>query len=110
MGVVGVGTKLFAAEDLNPLVPATSRITPTPTTPIAASRLSNRYDKLQGQHNIRTNAGDSNYYSGQLNVTRRFALGFAVTGADTYSKLIDSGSNARLSALREFRSHGQPRS
>ena len=87
------GTRLFAAEDLNPLVPAALRITPTTTTPIPASRLSGRYDNLQGQRNIRTNAGDSNYHSGQLNVTRRFSRGLAVTGAYTWSKLIDNGSD-----------------
>lgn len=87
------GTKLFLQEDYNPLVPAARRITPTTSTPIPASRLSGRYDNLQGQRNIRTNGGDSNYHSGQLNVTRRFNKGLMVTGAYTWSKLIDNGSD-----------------
>ncbi len=87
------GTKLFLQEDLNPLVPAARRITPTTTTPIPANRLSGRFDNLQGQRNIRTNAGSSSYHSGQLNVTRRFAQGLAVTGAYTWSKLMDNGSD-----------------
>ncbi|HEX4951178.1 MAG TPA: carboxypeptidase regulatory-like domain-containing protein [Blastocatellia bacterium] len=87
------GTKLFLQEDYNPPVPAALRRTPTTTTPIPANRLSGRLDNLQGQRNIRTNAGSSSYHSGQLNVTRRFAQGFAVTGAYTWSKLIDNGSD-----------------
>ncbi|MBS1809923.1 MAG: TonB-dependent receptor [Acidobacteria bacterium] len=87
------GTKLFLQEDYNPLVPAALRKTPTTTTPIPSSRLSGRLDNLQGVRNIRTNAGASNYHSGQLNVTRRFSRSFAVTGAYTYSKLIDNGSD-----------------
>jgi outer membrane receptor protein involved in Fe transport len=87
------GTKLFLQEDYNPLVPAALRRTPTTTPPIPNSRLSGRLDNLQGQRNIRTNAGSSIYHAGQLNVTRRFSQGFAVTGAYTYSKLIDNGSD-----------------
>ncbi len=87
------GTKLFVQEDYNPPVPAALRRTPTTTTPIPASRLSGRLDNLQGQRNIRTNAGASSYHSGQLNVTRRFSQGLAVTGAYTWSKLIDNGSD-----------------
>jgi hypothetical protein len=78
---------------MNPLVPAASRITPTTSTPIPVNRLSGRFDNLQGQRNIRTNAGDSNYHSGPLDVTRRCTNGFMVTGAYTYSKLIDNASD-----------------
>ncbi len=93
------GTRLFLNEDRNPLVPASLRSTPagftgsTTCTPGAAGCLiSGRLDNLQGQRTIRANSGSSTYHSGQLNVTRRFTNGFALTGAYTYSKLIDNGS------------------
>lgn len=86
------GTRLFINEDVNPLVPASMRITPVTTPAIPASRLSGRLDNLQGSRLIRTNGGSSIYHSGQLLVTRRFAKGFTATGSYTYSKLIDNAS------------------
>lgn len=101
------GTKLFINEDLNPTVPITAsafhpglqRITPaaftgsttcTPNT--AGCFISGRFDNLQGSRLIRTNGGASSYHSAQLNVTRRFVNGLAVTAAYTFSKLIDNSS------------------
>jgi hypothetical protein len=86
------GTKLFINEDLNPSVPLALRITPTTNPPIPASRLSGRLDNLQGSRLIRTNGGSSTYHSGQLNVLRRFANGFSMSAAYTYSKLLDNAS------------------
>jgi hypothetical protein len=86
------GTKLFINEDLNPVVPAALRVIPVTDPPIPANRLSTRLDALQGSRLIRTNGGNSNYHSGQINATRRFSNGFTLTGAYTYSKLIDNGS------------------
>ena len=90
------GTKLYANEDLNPSVPATpnavlpgvSRITP----PGFTGTTTGRFDNIQGSRLIRTNGGSSIYHAGQLLVSRRFARGFALTGAYTYSKFIDNAS------------------
>ncbi|HEX8160794.1 MAG TPA: carboxypeptidase regulatory-like domain-containing protein [Pyrinomonadaceae bacterium] len=115
------GTALFINEDLNPQVPVSAnaflpglqRITPAGfgfpanctvggavTAAQATSRfpagspcpLSGRLDNLQGSRLIRTNGGSSIYHSGQLQVSRRFVKGFALTGAYTFSKLIDNAS------------------
>jgi Carboxypeptidase regulatory-like domain/TonB dependent receptor-like, beta-barrel/TonB-dependent Receptor Plug Domain len=101
------GTKLYINEDLNPSVPAVAtpfhpgiqRITPagftgsTTCTPGSAGCLiSGRLDNLQGSRLIRTNGGSSIYHSSQLNVTRRFVNGFALTAAYTWSRLIDNSS------------------
>jgi hypothetical protein len=84
------GTKLFITEDYNPLlVNPTLRVTPLGY----AGPVSGRLDNLQGQRNVRTNGGSSIYHSGQLSVTRRFANSFTVTGAYTWSKLIDNFSD-----------------
>ena len=101
------GTKLYLNEDLKPSVPAVAnafnpgiqRITPaaftgsrtcTPNT--AGCFISGRLDNLQGSRLIRTNGGSSSYHSAQLLVTRRFVNGFSLTGAYTWSKLIDNAS------------------
>jgi Cna protein B-type domain./TonB-dependent Receptor Plug Domain. len=104
------GTKLFINEDLNPTVPAPNPtrviplVTPTRITPAAFTgsltctpgaagcNISGRLDNLQGSRLIRTNSGTSNYHSGQFSLTRRFANGFTITGAYTWSKFIDNGS------------------
>jgi Carboxypeptidase regulatory-like domain/TonB dependent receptor/TonB-dependent Receptor Plug Domain len=93
------GTKLYVSEDRNPQVPANLRITPagftrsTTCTPNTAGCLiSGRLDNLQGARNIRSNSGSSSYHAGQVSVTRRFNRGLALTGAYTYSKLIDNNS------------------
>jgi hypothetical protein len=93
------GTKLYMSEDRNPQVPANLRITPagftgsttcTPNTP--GCFISGRLDNLQGQRNIRSNSGSSSYHAGQIQASRRFSNGLALTGAYTYSKLIDNNS------------------
>ncbi len=93
------GTKLYMNEDRNPQVPANLRITPagftgsttcTPNSP--GCFISGRLDNLQGQRNIRSNSGSSSYQAGQIQVSRRFSNGLALTSAYTYSKLIDNNS------------------
>jgi hypothetical protein len=86
------GTKLFMNEDRNPPVPAELRVIPQTTPPIPASRLTNRLDALQGGRTVRSNSGSSMYHAGQVFVTRRFAQGLTFSGAYTFSKLIDNGS------------------
>jgi hypothetical protein len=83
------GVKLFITEDLNPTVPPAFRITPAGVT----TGLQNRLDNLQGGRSIRTNGGSSIYHSGQVSLTRRFADNFTITGAYTWSKLIDNFSD-----------------
>ena len=105
------GNKLFINEDKNPSVPAALRSAIpagypncTPNTNVTAAQattqfpagvlcpLSGRLDNLQGGRLIRTNSGNSIYHSGQFLLQRRFANGVALTGAYTYSKLIDNAS------------------
>ena len=80
------GVKLFINEDLNPLVRPELRITPAGYTGPTTGRL----DNIQGARLTRTNGGSSTYHSGQLEVRRRFANNFQITGAYTYSKLISN--------------------
>lgn len=104
------GTKLYINEDLNPQVPAPNPtrpipiVTPTRITPAgftgsttctvgtAGCLISGRLDNLQGSRLIRTNSGSSIYHAGQFELTRRFANGFSLSGAYTWSKFIDNGS------------------
>jgi hypothetical protein len=98
------GTKLFAQEDLNPLVPANLRITPVGPTPPYGYTL--RYDNLQGSRMIRTNDGSSTYHAAQVQVGRRFGSTFSFNGSYTWSKLIDFSSdvftNNNTPAISEF--------
>ena len=80
------GTNLFINEDANPLVRPELRVTPAGQT----ANLSGRLDNLQGARTVRTNGGDSNYNSGQLELRRRFAGNFTLTGSYTFSKLINN--------------------
>jgi len=80
------GTNLFINEDANPLVRPELRVTPAGVT----TGLTGRLDNLQGARTIRTNGGDSNYNSGQIEVRRRFVNNFTVTGSYTFSKLINN--------------------
>ncbi|MCP9496634.1 MAG: carboxypeptidase regulatory-like domain-containing protein [Pyrinomonadaceae bacterium MAG19_C2-C3] len=113
------GTKLFITEDYNPTVRPEQRITPanyagpncTPNSNITPAQalpgfpagricpLTGRLDNLQGARGTRTNGGSSSYHSGQLEVRRRFAGNFQITGAYTFSKLIDN--NSEVFALTE---------
>jgi outer membrane receptor protein involved in Fe transport len=88
------GTKLYSNDDRNPLVPAALRITPAGFTGTPTNRL----DNLQGARLTRVNGGSSIYHSGQLEVRRRFANNYLVTGNYTYSKLIDNASEVFGSA------------
>jgi len=54
--------------------------------------ISGRLDNLQGSRLIRTNGGSSSYHSAQFLITRRFVNGLALTGAYTWSKLLDNAS------------------
>ena len=89
LGYVGSkGTKLFATEQLNPLVPSSLRA-PVPAS-VPASRTMARVDPLQGPRSIRTNGGSSNYNSFQAEIKRRFSNGFQFTSSYTWSKAIDN--------------------
>ena len=85
------GTKLFATENFNPLVPASLRVDPPNVASIPAARLVNRYDRLQGARGIRTNNGSSNYHSLQTSLNRRMGNS-TVAVAYTWAKLLDYGS------------------
>jgi hypothetical protein len=98
------GTKLYMNEDRNPQVPANLRITPagfTGSTTCTPNRpecfISGRLDNLQGGRTIRSNSGSSSYHAGQIQVSRRFRNGLGLTGAYTYSKLIDNNSELFVS-------------
>jgi len=95
------GTKLFVNEDLNPLVRPELRITPiNPQTGLpVTTALSGRLDNIQGSRLVRTNGGDSNYHSGQLEIRRRFANNFQLTGAYTWSKLISNADEVFAAGL-----------
>lgn len=80
------GRKLFINEDANPLVRPELRITPAGYTGTVSGRL----DNLQGARTVRTNGGNSTYHAGQIEVRRRFANGFSLTGAYTFSKLLSN--------------------
>jgi len=114
------GTKLFINEDANPLVRPELRILPagytgptncTPNTNITAAQatpgfpagtpcpLTNRLDNLQGQRTVRTNGGSSSYHAGQLEVRRRFADNFLLTGSYTFSKLISNADEVFVTGV-----------
>jgi hypothetical protein len=84
------GTRLYATEDLNPLVPLNLQA-PVPSSVPAGRRVA-RLDPLSGSRQTRTNGGSSIYHSGQIEVKRRFRSGLGFTGAYTWSKLIDNVS------------------
>ena len=89
------GVKLFANEDLNPLVPASLRVYPTGYTAASfpASRLQGRLDPLQGSRLIRTNGGSSSYHSFQTSANRHFSNQLTFSLSYTRSKFIDNTSD-----------------
>lgn len=93
------GMDLFIQEDLNPIVPTSLQVFPAgfSRSNLPASWLNQRVDVLQGARNVRTNGGNSKYYSGQLNVSRRFANGVSFNAAYTRSKSLDNGSDIFVS-------------
>jgi len=89
LGYVGSkGTRLFATEQLNPLVPSDLRASVPATVP--ADRKQNRLDPLQGPRRTRTNGGSSSYNSFQAEIKRRFANGLQFNSSYTWSKAIDN--------------------
>ncbi|MGH9956294.1 MAG: carboxypeptidase regulatory-like domain-containing protein [Pyrinomonadaceae bacterium] len=82
------GTKLYVTEDANPLLNRPDLLLPVPAgfTGTPQSRL----DRLQGGRSVRTNGASSIYHSGQLEVRRRFANNFTMTGGYTWSKLVSN--------------------
>ncbi|HYP07639.1 MAG TPA: carboxypeptidase regulatory-like domain-containing protein [Bryobacteraceae bacterium] len=105
LGYVGSkGTKLYATEQLNPLVPSSLRA-PVPAS-VPANLRENRLDPLQGSRNIRTNGASSSYNSFQTELKRRYASGFQFSTSYTWSKAIDNiselfsyGNTASLGAF-----------
>lgn len=95
------GTGLFLNEDLNPQVlnPAL-RVLPAGFGSLAELQaalpagytLQPRLDPLQGSRTIRTNNGHSSYHSGQFQLSKRFTRDIGFSGAYTWSKLLDNGS------------------
>jgi hypothetical protein len=84
------GVRLYAQEDLNPLVPVELQ-TPVPAT-VPANRKMARLDPLSGSRGTRTNGGSSIYHSGQTELKRRFRSGMSFSAAYTFSKVIDNVS------------------
>jgi hypothetical protein len=84
------GTRLYANEDMNPLVPLNMRIIPSVTPTLFA--LQGRFDALQGGRLIRTNGGSSIYHSLQVSADRRFSNGLMIRTSYTWSKMIDNAS------------------
>ena len=94
------GVRLFATEDLNPLVPSSLQHFPAgySAANFRPNQLSGRFDPLQGSRSIRTNGGSSKYQAGQLSVSRRFANNFNFQLSYTRSKFLDNGSDIFLSS------------
>jgi hypothetical protein len=86
------GVRLFATEEFNPPVPTNLRITPATAAPIPDSRLTRRLDNLQGERNIRTNGGSSNFHSLQMMAMHRLRAGLSFSASYTWSKNIDNVS------------------
>ncbi len=90
------GVKLFATEDLNPIVPAALDHFPagySASNFILNTTYQNRWDALQGARNIRTNGGGSTYNSAQISLNRRYANNLLFTLSYTRSKYIDNGTD-----------------
>jgi hypothetical protein len=92
VGYVGSkGTRLYATEQLNPLVPAEFRA-PIPANLRPGTATQNRMDPLQGSRSTRTNGASSSYHSFQTQLQRRYSSGLQISGAYTWSKAIDNVS------------------
>lgn len=86
------GTKLFATDQFNPLVPASLVVNPANAASIPASRRVSRLDPLQGSRSIRTNNGSSIYHSLQTSLQKRMKAGFFGNLSYTWGKLLDYSS------------------
>lgn len=93
------GVKLFINEDANPTVRPELRVQPAGFVPPAGFVQQGRLDNLQGGRTVRTNGGSSTYHSGQIEVRRRFADNFQLTGAYTFSKLISNADEVFVTGL-----------
>ena len=101
------GTRLFLNEDLNPQVPTALRILPAGVTAASVPySLQGRLDNLQGNRTIRTNGGSSKYHALQIDARRRFANGLSFSGAYTWSKTLDNGSE--IFAFSSFQNSSLP--
>jgi hypothetical protein len=90
------GTKLFATEDLNPLVPISLQRFPaglSASSPSLQNHTQGRLDPLQGARSIRTNGGDSTYHAAQFLVRRSLGSGLNLQMSYTRSKFIDNVSD-----------------
>lgn len=90
------GVKLFATEDLNPVVPASLDHFPAGYSAgnfVLGTTYNNRLDPLQGARNIRTNGDSSSYNSAQFTLNRRFVENLLFTLSYTRSRFIDNGSD-----------------
>ncbi len=90
------GIRLFATEDLNPLVPSSLQNFPAgySASNLALNRTYQaRFEPLQGSRSIRTNGGSSKYQAGQLSVNRRFTNNLVFQLSYTRSKFLDNGSD-----------------
>jgi len=90
------GVKLFATEDLNPLVPTAYEHFPTGytiTSPSLVGHTQARLDPLQGSRQIRTNGDSSSYHSLQASLTRKFSNNFTFQASYTRARFIDNGAD-----------------
>jgi outer membrane receptor protein involved in Fe transport len=86
------GTRLYANEDFNPVVPASMQILPANAAAIPPANRTTRLDALQGARLIRTNGGSSIYHALQMSADRRLAKGLLFKACYTWSKAIDNAS------------------
>ncbi|MFN7936613.1 MAG: carboxypeptidase regulatory-like domain-containing protein [Bryobacteraceae bacterium] len=87
------GTKLFAQDQYNPLVPSSLVVNPSNVASIPASRLVSRVDPLQGSRSIRTNNSSSVFNSLQVSAMKRMKAGFFGHLSYTWAKNLDYGSD-----------------
>lgn len=98
------GVKLYAQQDLNPIVtPVQLRILPAGFASVEQLQatlnaspnpyvLEPRLDPLQGIRVVRTNDGHSSYHSLQTQVSKRFARDLGFNASWTWSKMLDNAS------------------
>lgn len=87
------GTKLFAQDQFNPLVPSSLVVNPPNVASIPASRRVSRLDPLQGSRSIRTNNSSSFFNSLQISAQKRMTAGFFGNISYTWAKNLDYSSD-----------------